>query len=115
MYPLCERREIAIVGIIRNTRDDMRIEGDYWAPLEAVSADKVATQKDILEKQLGEDDVPENEIRGILQESKLTNRRWGSERSPNVDREKSLCRHRLSGSPFRERERNRWDGTPGKS
>ena len=50
--------------------------------------DKVAIQKDILEKQLGEEELPEKERMGILQELKWINQRWGSERGQNVDREK---------------------------
>ena len=68
--------------------------GDDWPPLEVLFADKVATQKDILEKHLVEEDLAERERRmdSILIELGMVEKRWESESGRRVDRERRcLC------------------------
>ena len=59
-----------------------------WAPLAVLYVGTLAVRKDMLVNQLGEGDLSEGEQRQIQIALKITNRRWGTNRSGNVNIEK---------------------------
>ena len=84
---MCGEMDCACRYHMRYTRGYGRGGGD-WAPLEALFADKVEIQRDILDKQLVEENVSEGEKRQIQIELGIINKRWGSDGAHCVDREK---------------------------
>ena len=62
----------------------------YWAPLDALFSDKLDIQNDIMEKQLEEENLPENEKKGVGAELGMVENRWKSERCHRVDRDEAF-------------------------
>ena len=93
--------------------------GGDWEPLAALFVDKVAIRKDTLEKQLGEENLPEEEKKkGVKIELGVINNRWESERGRRVYKEKrpfSTSQEWVSARLENQIGRNEWQEMEKKS